>query len=787
MTQKYCLHCHTKLKPNEVDFCCIGCKTAYKIINNLGFKKYYDFREVNANTTDIKPEEQGQKFQANDISEFVSKDKDGAYYVNLIVQGMHCAACVWLIENILNKQEKIQKARINLSKKTLYLKWHGQLEDGNIFIKIIQQIGYKLLPFDNEIIIDEQKKYDSLILKSLAVAGFGAGNVMLFSLAIWFSDLAIMGPQTKNLLHYFASLIALPVIIYAIRPFIFSAYKSLKAGYPNMDFAISVAIILTAFTSTFQIINKADHIYFDSALMLLFFLLVGRYLENKVRKKAFSIATEFSLLSAGFARIKENNKIKTIPIKKLKKGMIIYVAVGEKIAGDGVVIDGVSEVDSSIIDGEVMYKKIIKDSEVFAGCINISAPLTIKVTRDCGDSMISQIIALSDRIDNSKNKFINISNKLSAFYVPAVHLIAILAFIYWLSLGWQQALLIATTILIITCPCALALAVPIAQTIAVSRLIKYGILIKSGEALEKLRLINNIIFDKTGTLTKGNLKLKSIINLKDNQELDLTKQDYYLKLAASMAQNSNHPICKSLLNSYGKELLDLKIEEKKGFGLVTKYQNKTLKLGRKDFCNISKLAQFCDVQTFLKFGDEELVLLFSDDIKDDAKKVITKLNDKLNVTILSGDVKENVRQIANKLNVKKYLFGQSPITKANFLQNIRNNNEKFIMVGDGVNDAPSLKLADVSISFNNACDISQNISDIIIQGQKLQPIVTTINASKQTIKIIKQNLTFALIYNICAISLAITGNVTPLIAAISMSASSLIVLLNSLRLKFKIN
>lgn len=787
MSNQNCLHCHEKLKPSQIDFCCLGCNAAYKLVNSLGFDKYYELREINQNTVNIKPEEKDDFSQIEDISEFIKEEDGGVYSANLMVKGLHCAACVWLIESILKRQENVLDSRINLSKKTLNLRWRGDKEDGNDLIKIIQKIGYKLLPFDIEILQQEEKKYDNTILKCLAVAGFGAGNVMLFSLSIWFSDLNIMGPETKNLLHFFSSLIALPTIIYAIRPFVSSAYKSIKAGVPNIDFSISVAIILTAITSTFQTINKQDHVYFDSAIMLIFLLLIGRYLDLKARKKAFNIASEFSLLNAGFARVEAEKKIKTIPIKKLEKDMVILVAPGEKITADGIIISGESEVDSAIIDGESIYKKVKKDSLVFAGSINVSSPLKVLVTCDSKNSMISQIIDLSEEIDKSKNKFVSISATLSKYYTPATHIIAFLTFIFWLSVGWQQALIVATTVLIITCPCALALAVPITQTITISKLIKNAILVKSGLALESIRSIDTIIFDKTGTLTESNIKLSAIKDLKTNKDLSKKEWEFYLQIAASLAKSSHHPISKSITNSYNKELLNLDTSEERGFGLSATYQDQSVKLGRSDFCKLESAQSIHEqIQCYFKFGDKELILLFEDNLKSDAIETIDALNKMgKKLVLLSGDIKQNVQKTANILGIKQYYYSQTPIQKADFLKGLQQNSEKFIMIGDGINDAPSLSMADVSISFNNASDISKNIADIIIQGQKLHPLIKAINTSKNSIDLIKQNLTFALIYNIFAIALAVTGNVTPLIAALSMSLSSLIVLLNSLRVKVR--
>ncbi|MES2961629.1 MAG: heavy metal translocating P-type ATPase metal-binding domain-containing protein [Pseudomonadota bacterium] len=777
-----CLHCGEDTKKIEEEFCCLGCAAAYKIINKFGFENYYKLREIDPAVRKIKPEIADEI----DVSEFIFKEKDGSNSVSLMVQGLHCAACVWLIESILKKQESVVSARINLSKKTLYLRWLGDEKTGNDLAHLISEIGYKLLPFDEEILNSAEKKYNDSILRALAVAGFGAGNIMLFSFSLWFSDIIDMGSGTRNLFQFFSSLIALPVIIYSARPFFISAFRSIKAGYPNMDLAISIAIFLACIVSLLETFRNANHVYFDSAVMLIFFLLIGRYLDLKARKKAFAIASEFAMLSASFGRVEEDAKIRILPIKQLQEGMILIVAAGEKIAADGIVVEGESELDTALITGETMPKKITLNQEVFAGTINLISPLKIRITKSAQNSLLSEIIRLSEEVENKKNHYIRISDTLSKFYTPAVHLLAFLTFLLWcfyFKSGWEIALMNATAVLIITCPCALALAVPIVQTIAISNFIKKGILVKSGEALEKIREINVIVFDKTGSLTIGEPKLVDILFLNKAESDD--QKNFYLKLAASLAQKSRHPISQAISVSYHENLEELQTLEKQGFGLETNFWGQNLKLGRKDFCGIKNNFEMAEnfLTCFMKFGEDEMVFLFEDAPKNDAKIVIEKLQKMgKKIILLSGDNQKTVENIAQKMAISEFYFEQTPISKVNFLEKLKAENQKFIMIGDGLNDAPALALADVSISFSKASDISQNIADIIIQGQKLMPIILVINSAKKTISLMKQNLLIALIYNLIAVPYAIMGHVVPLTAAIAMSSSSLLVLFNSLRM-----
>lgn len=779
---KFCLHCGEDTKSQSEEFCCLGCAAAYKIVNKFGFENYYKLRQIDPTTRKIKPE----IAEEIDIAEFITHEKDGSNSVSLMVQGLHCAACVWLIESILKKQANVIKARINLSKKTLYLQWQGDEKSGNDLVHLIHEIGYKLLPFDAEILNSADKKYSDSILRALAVAGFGVGNVMLFSFSLWFSDIAEMGKESRNLFHFFSSLIALPIIVFSARPFFSSAWRSIKQGYPNMDLAISIAIFLACAVSMLETFRGATHVYFDSAIMLIFFLLIGRYLDLKARKKAFAIASEFTLLAASFGRIEEDEKIKILPIKQLRPGMILSVALGEKIAADGIIIEGESEIDTSLISGETLPKKVVKGSEVFAGMINLGAPLKIKITKSASNSLLAEIIHLSEEAESKKNHYIRLSDYLSKFYTPAVHILAFATFIFWLKSGWENALMNATAVLIITCPCALALAVPIVQTIVISNFIRRGILLKSGEALEKLREIDVVVFDKTGSLTIGSPRLLDIRMAE--KVLSESEKNHYLKLAASLASKSRHPISRAISASYDGNLESLPIHEYQGLGLEATFENKSLKLGRKNFCGIKNNFQIAEnlLTCFAKFGEDELIFLFEDALKEDAKTTIDALK-KLGkkIILLSGDAENPVKNIAEKLQISQFYFEQTPVSKVQFLEKLKAENKKFIMVGDGVNDAPSLASAHVSISFSKASDISQNIADVVICGQKLMPIIELINSATKAISLMKQNLLIALVYNLIAVPFAMSGQVVPLIAAIAMSSSSLLVLFNSLRINSK--
>jgi Cu2+-exporting ATPase len=796
----YCLHCNVELLNDQESFCCKGCQTAFDIINKNGFINFYSSRLLATDSSSLKPDN-NLNFSPQ---EFINFDPQTMIYsLNLVVHGLHCGACVWLIENLLSRQEDVVKSRVNLTLKTLEIQWRGTAEYGNDLTGLIEKIGYKLLPADANAVAEFEKRFDDKIFKAMAVAGFGAGNIMLFSFALWFDiDFKITG-ATRQFLHFISTIIALPVLIYSGRIFFVSAINSLKARVPNMDIPIAMAIILASAVSLLETIRGGKIIYFDSAVMLVFFLLIGRYLDLKARKIAFDIATKFSQLQVGFGRVLIDNKIKILPINKIQEGMVIIVASGEKIASDGIVIEGESAVDNSLISGESIPEKISINSIVFGGSINIDSTIKVKITANQNNSILANIINYINHIQIKKNFYIRIADKFSLYYTPAVHIVAFLTFIGWfyfLKSGWNIALMNATAVLIITCPCALALAIPIVQTIAISNFLKKGIIVKSGEALEKINQIDYVIFDKTGSITEGKPILQNIFEIKNNQFDKLSDEDHQLilKLAGNLGKYSKHPLSQSLAEQVGNQNLINQAEEIKAQGLVGNYASQPIKMGNAQFCEIKNYHQIQDkepqifgnqskLRTFIQYDNRQFILLFSDQIKEGAIELIQYLKSiNKEIILLSGDYQDEVEKVAKNLNIENFYYQKKPLEKAEILQDLLNQRKKIMMIGDGLNDAPALAMSSVSLSFSKAVDISQNIADIIINSSNLRQIIFVIKYSKRTLKTMKENLILAILYNVIAIPFAIMGIVSPLIAAIAMSSSSLMVTINSLKINKKI-
>ena len=418
---------------------------------------------------------------------YTKNNNANKYEITFSVKGIHCAACIQLIEKAAYEFDFITYARVNMSTARLHVIWRGHADNIDILADKIGALGYKLSAFQGD--GDGKDEGEKKLLKCIAVSGFGMGNLMLLSVGLWSSSSETMGMSTRDFLHFISAIIALPIVIYAGMPFYKSAYKALRGKRTNMDVPISLAIILASSMSLFEAFNHGEHVYFDSALMLVFFLLIGRYLDLRAKGKARESVANLLDMFNGHATIIKNKEQKVIPIRDLREGMVALVATGEKIPADGVVIKGASEVDTSLITGETIPSPIGKNSAVFAGTINMVKPITIKISSAGENSLLSDIVKLVEVAENNKSKYVRLADYAASLYVPIVHTMGLVTFLLWafvLDASWQVALLNAVAVLIITCPCALGLAVPIVQVLASSLLMRKGIFVKSGDALERL-------------------------------------------------------------------------------------------------------------------------------------------------------------------------------------------------------------------------------------------------------------------------------------------------------------
>ncbi|MEQ9347647.1 MAG: heavy metal translocating P-type ATPase metal-binding domain-containing protein [Thalassospira sp.] len=785
MTQTVlCRHCNepvTAMSPAAPDFCCAGCAGAFELLGELGLSSYYKRRAIDPKIRALRPDE--DEIASFDFTDLASTDDDGNHHLNLMVDGIHCAACVWLIETLLQRNEAVLQARINMTTRRLRLSWQGKLEDIATLIRPVLQMGYRLIPFDPAALEQATASRNKELLRCLAVSGFAAGNVMLLSVSVWAGYFQGMGGATRDLFHWLSALIALPAAAYAGMPFYRSALGAIRNRRVNMDVPISLGVILALGMSLAQTIRSEPHAYFDSAITLLFFLLIGRYLDGRARGQARSAAEHLLSLNArSITVIEDDGTRRLIPPQKAEPGMIVLTAAGERIGVDGKVTDGQSDIDTSVISGESIPVLTRPGTNVFAGTTNISAPLRICVTATGGNTLLSEIVRLMENAEQGRAKYVAIADRVAKSYAPVVHLLSLATFAGWWLIGglpWHDALMNAIAVLIITCPCALALAVPVVQVIATGRLLRAGILVKSATALERLTKITGIIFDKTGTLTTG------------KPELVGSPDDKALILAAEIAANSNHPLSRALLRAAGTVAPRSNVTEHPGQGLIAQGPTGPIRLGSRDFCGVAENADLpsgiVGPELWLaEPGKAATRFIFRDTLRPDAKSVIGQLQSRgFDVGLLSGDRESTVQQLAETLGLENWQARMSPTQKASHIQARADQGQFDLMVGDGINDAPALACAHASMSPATAAEISQNAADIVFQGDKLGAVIEAIDVARTADKLVRQNFALSFTYNLITIPLAVSGFVTPLIAAIAMSSSSLIVIANALRLHSK--
>ncbi len=716
-----------------------------------------------------------------DPTAYVLTSEDGLSSLNLIIDSIHCPSCIRLIEGNLKKLPGIRSARVNLSTKRLSVLWDETVTPAKAIIHKLDELDFPPTPFNPALLTSASEKEDKALLRAMGVAGFAAANVMLLSVAVW-SGADEMGPATRDLMHWVSALIALPTVAYSGQPFFRSAFAALKARSLNMDVPISLAVLLAAGMSVSETLQSAKHAYFDASVMLLFFLLIGRYLDRRMRSRAQSAAQNLlSLRAIAATVIKEDGSRISLPVEAIEPGMKVAISVGEKIPVDGKITSGKSELDTALVTGESLPQIAGTGDAVFAGTLNLSAPIEVKVTARDDQTLLSEIVRLMETAEQGRARYVQLADRAAQIYAPAVHLLSALTFAGWWILGdggWHPALMNAVAVLIITCPCALGLAVPTVQVVASGLLLKRGILVKAADGLERLADADAVVFDKTGTLTEGKPTLT-------NRE-SVTEND--LQLAASLALHSKHPLSKAVVKAFTGKLIPLTdIHEEAGQGLEGYLDNQRVRIGNRHWCGFDKAVDENETvsELWLSSGDKISVrFTFTDSLREDAVGAVALSRHYLgSAELLSGDRKATVTLAAKELGLKIWRAEANPKDKIIRLEELARENKKVLMIGDGLNDAPALATAFVSASPATASDISQTAADFVFQGNRLKPMIEAISIARKAKALIFQNFGLAILYNTVAVPLAMAGYVTPLIAALAMSGSSIVVTLNALRLR----
>ncbi|MBB4577495.1 cation-translocating P-type ATPase [Rhizobium lentis] len=704
----------------------------------------------------------------------------GLRQVDLSVPDVHCGGCILTIEKALSALAFVRKARVNLTARRVSCVYQEEIEakatDPSEILAAITLAGYRAHLITSTAL--ETDRIRNQLLLAIGVSGFAAANIMMLSVSVWSGADA----ATRDMFHWISAMIAAPALVYAGRLFFKSAWNAVKSGRTNMDVPISLAVTLSYAVSLWETVHHGEHVWFDASVSLLFFLLIGRTLDHVMREKArAAINGLVRLTPRGALLIMADGSRRYVAVEEIAVGDEISIAAGERIPLDGMIVSGKSDVDLSIVTGESSPVAVAAGSAVNSGAMNLTGSLVLRATKVARDSLLSEIIGLMEAAEGGRARYRRVADRAAALYSPAVHLLASASFLAWGLLGgdWKQAMLVAVAVLIITCPCALGLAVPVVQVVAAGELFRRGIMVKDGSALERLADADIVAFDKTGTLTMGRPRLVRADAIDGRNSA----------IACAMAAHSRHPLSQGLVR-------DIEISYPFAFDRVTEIAGGGLEAWKgADFYRLGNRAFACGTG-LTPAGDSpfsEVVLskngvdlarfLFDDTLRPGAAEAFRQLAAAgIETLILSGDRQAVVDNTARALGIGKALGDLAPKLKVEELQRLGAEGYRVLMVGDGINDAPALAAAQVSMAPATASDVGRQAADLIFFNDRLDAVPEAIAVARRSASLIRQNFALAIGYNVLAVPIAIAGLATPLIAAVAMSTSSIIVVTNALRL-----
>ncbi len=805
--KSHCFHCQDripkgfsaslKIGNEEQYFCCYGCLAIAETIVSGGLENFYKHR--------TQASEKPDEFNSSDISELQLYDDpdlqkefvevDGEFSeISLSMAGITCAACIWLLEKEISKQFNIDFFTINHSSHKARLRWKHSLTKLSDILILIRKLGYKAFPFEEGLARELAEKEKKTTIFRIAIAGIASMQNMMFALPLYLGFYSGITIEFVSFFRWVSLLMCIPVVFFSAKPFFQASLRDLKARHLTMDIPVSIAIIAAFLSSVWITVfsepSLESDVYFDSVSMFTFFLLLGRFIEMQTRHKHLNSDIEMSRLLPSTAIIQTASGEKSIAAHKLNVDDTLIVRQGQIIAADGVVIDGHSRVDESALSGEFLPIEKSRGSFVSGGTVNIENTLHIKTSTKPKDSRVAAIIKMLDNAQGQKPRTVIMADKVASYFVASVLVISLIVGFIWFYIDPEKIFPIVLSVLVVTCPCALSLATPTALTSANTYLRSLGFLITKAHAIEAMTQVSDIIFDKTGTLTKGKLVLEKTI-MHSSQHT----QTQALEIAAALEKHSSHPIANAFMPYYKKEATDIQNVIGKGLsGFFSGLNNSSKKyyLGSYEYIADKSQQAIEHAQAGLNLflaDDEQIIAQFvlSDSLREDSKEAIQSFkNMGIHVHILSGDQAPAVKSIANTLNIDSFYSRQSPEAKLEFLKDLQKQGKHIAMVGDGINDLPVLSGAKLSIAMGEASDITKMNSDAILLNSKLMVLSEAFSKASQTRKIIKENISWAIGYNICMLPLAAMGFVPPFFAALGMSLSSLIVVFNSLRLKRKI-
>lgn len=790
-----CYHCGEPI-PEKCNFsvdilgesrylCCAGCTAVATMIVENGLTNYYEYRTQPAQKSELVPYHLKTLllYDHQDIQDdFVNENAQHHKEILLSVDGVSCAACAWLIEKQLYKQTGVITIEVNITTHRALLVWDASLVKLSYLLTLIYQLGYKAAPF--EVDLQEQQYQQTMrhYLYKLGLAGIATMQIMMLAIALYFDVFDKHENSFRHYLRWISLFITTPVLLYSALPFYQNAWRNIRAFTLGMDVPVSIALLFAYGASLYATITDQGEVYFESISMFTFFLLLGRFLEMRARRRAAAMSANLLKRIPTMATLISGEKIAA---KRLKISDVVTVLPGEYLPADGIIIQGTTTIDESMLTGESVAVKRTQNAQVFAGTLNGNGNITIKVSHNPKDAFMSNIIRLQDHALYSKPKIAVMADHVARYFVCIILIVALMTWLYWQMYRPQDALWITLAVLVATCPCALSLATPTALTCATSSLSQLGLLVRRSHVLETLHKVNHVIVDKTGTLTEGNIQLVATDTFGQYSTADV------LTYAAELERYANHPLAQLFVTYQAKTPLFNHVENSIGYGLSGIINHHQWRIGKYDF--VRQHQSFLDHIPDIEYSDDYSIWLscdghivaafkIEDPLRKESKQLINSFKQQgIKVTMLTGDHSIHAKHVAKQLNIEHLYANMTPMSKLDFLNKIPTT-DISLMIGDGINDAPILAGAHLSIALSSGTDIAKSSADMVLLSNNLLSIITARKLALRTRNIIRENLAWALGYNLIILPLAITGLVAPYIAVLGMSASSMIVVSNSLRL-----
>ncbi len=787
----------TLIEGERRSMCCAGCQAVAEAITSSGLASYYRTRTAYAPRVEAAEQRECADLALYDRPEvqagFVRRVAQDECEAALILEGITCAACVWLNEQHLSQLRGMLAVQINYATRRAQVRWDPRSIRLSEILAQVAAIGYRAWPASRAAAEEMGRRETRAALWRLFVAGFGMMQVMMYAVPAYLAAEGTMSDDIRLLMRLASLVLTVPVVFYSAAPFFRGAWRDLRLRRLGMDVPVALGVGVAFGASVAATFTGGAEVYFDSITMFVFFLLCGRYLEMRARQKAAAnleyLDKALPVAAHRLAAYPASMDSEEVPAVSLRRGDLVLVRPGESFPADGSIVDGETESDESLLTGESRPVRKRAGAEVTGGAVNRVSPVVVQVERVGEDTRVSAIRRLVERASAQRPPITELTDRIAGWFVAAVILVAIGSALVWLRVDAARALWVAVAVLVVTCPCALSLATPAALTVAVGRLARRGVVAARGHAIEALAEVTHVVFDKTGTLTEGRLALSAV------HPLAAVAGERCLGLAAALERGSEHPIAAALLTaaSLGADTdVAGDLRNFPGAGVEGSIAGTRYRIGTQTFVSTlagaPKSGQVAETRSATRVWlgrEQEWLACFelADRIRPDAHAVVQRLRDGgRQVVILSGDASAAVQAVAQRLGVESFEAGLSPEDKQARVQALQREGACVAMVGDGVNDAPVLAQAHLSVAMGSGALLSQANADVVLLSGRLQGLVDALDIAEQTRRIVQQNLMWALGYNMVALPLAVTGLVTPWMAGIGMGASSLLVVLNSLRL-----